>query len=194
MHWDGYFDGVGNELVAQMKTLLEKYSAAQIEEMIEKLDIDYESSSFSTFIQSDLAAFIEGREKYANNPCEDVEYTYTIDANKDILKGRHCGTHDIRELSFNDILADKNFTNLANDDSDDESAVKKSVEPKISNIPYMSTSGLIAILQKEIEKNPKLADEPVRYNVNGAHVAASSVSISAIYNKSGYINYNIVLS
>jgi hypothetical protein len=92
-------------------------------------------------------------------------------------------------------MAGKHFSNLDDADTDSDASSKNETDGlKTSNIPYMSAAGLIAILKKEIEKNPRLADEPVRYNVSGTHVVAASVSISAIYNKSGDINYNIVIS
>jgi hypothetical protein len=166
MHWDGYFDGVGNDLVKQVKKLLEKYTAKQICNMIETLVIDYEGDT-ETFDQNQLADFIEGKVTYANDMCDDVEYTYTLDANRRILIGKSDGTNDVRILSFVDIKAGKMFDNFVSPDSDDEyEPTSEEDDEKELSKTNMTLSQLIAALQKGLEMNPELADEYVYYNAS----------------------------
>lgn len=177
MHYDGYFDGVGNNLVDQVKKLLEKYTAKQICEMIEALHIDYDGKDFETFDQSKLVDFIEGTVTYANNMCDDVEYTYTLDANKRILCGKSDGTNDVRVLSFVDIKAGKTFDDFVCPDSDDKYE-PSSVDEKELSKTNMTLSQLIAALQKGLAANSELADEYVYYNSGSSHKLVSDVSIS----------------
>ena len=181
MHWDGYWYGVGDDLVNQVKKLLETYDTKQICEMIEGLDIDYEGSP-ETFNQSELVAFIEGKVTYANDMCDDVEYTYTLDANKRILFGRHECTNDVRVLSFMDIKNGKTFSEFPEPDSDDEYDPSEEAEEK-SKDP-MTLSEIITALQKGIEANPELADEYVYFAGGGSssnrtgHKLVTDISIS----------------
>lgn len=176
MHWDGYFEGVGNDLVDQVKKLLEKYTAKQICEMIETLYIDYDGET-ETFDESKLVDFIEGTVTYANDMCDDVEYTYTLDANKRILIGKSDGTNDVRVLSFVDIKAGKTFNDFVCPDSDDEYEPSSDDEKELSKT-NMTVSQLITALQKGLAANPELVDEYVYYNSGSSHKLVSDVSIS----------------
>ena len=78
MHWDGYFDGVGLWLCNELKALMEKYSISEIKTMIYAIDME-DNTTCQSFKTNDLIPFIEGKTKYKNDTCDDIEYEYTLD-------------------------------------------------------------------------------------------------------------------
>jgi hypothetical protein len=83
MHWDGYFSGQGDRLCAQLRRLLQKYSTASLQAMVDNLPMeDAYSQNFSAEYFED---FIEGRTDYKNDECEDIEYEYIVDFSKGLL-------------------------------------------------------------------------------------------------------------
>jgi hypothetical protein len=84
MAWDGYFSGQGDRICKQLRDLLSRYSAISLQSMLDALtvpDLD-DSQNFSA---EHLADFVEGLVPFKNDPCEDVEYEYTIDFSKGLL-------------------------------------------------------------------------------------------------------------
>ena len=73
-HWDGYLEGVGADLCAQMKQLLEKYTIEQLEEMME--NIEEGTEEFSTEKLCDMVA---GKVNVTFDHCDDIQYAYVID-------------------------------------------------------------------------------------------------------------------
>ncbi len=85
MHWDGYFAGQGDRICKQLRDLLSRYSAISLQAMLDALtvpDLEDESQNFSA---EHLADFVEGLVPFKNDPCEDVEYEYTIDFSKGLM-------------------------------------------------------------------------------------------------------------
>jgi hypothetical protein len=87
MHWDGYWNGVGDDICNQLKELLEKYSMETILEMVNALDLEDDEDG-QDFNPKDLIAFLEGTTDYLNDTCNDVEYEYTLNFDHQIFYGR----------------------------------------------------------------------------------------------------------
>ncbi len=85
IHYDGYLEGVGRSLCAQLRTLLSKYSSKQITDMLEQMDV-YHSDEYQNFNVEELVAFVEGSTSYMSDECDDVEYEYIVDFEKEVLK------------------------------------------------------------------------------------------------------------
>lgn len=67
MKWDGYFEGVGAWLCAELKKLLETYTMYDIRRMINGLDLEDETDG-QNFDSKDLIPFLEGKKTYKNDP------------------------------------------------------------------------------------------------------------------------------
>jgi hypothetical protein len=200
MHWDGYFDGVGNDLAEQVKTLLEKYSYEQIVEMIESINIDDESSDFSTFKQTDLVLFIEGKTDYSHNNCDDVEYTYTLDIYKQMLYGRHDGTNDLRGIPFSRIRDGKNFSDCIDTHMPTRKVnvfpVAPLVEPHLVEPEQsLTVKDLVEILQRQIDADPSFADVSVYHDsYGGTYKNINIVKLECEMSKSAKHSFKVVLS
>lgn len=104
MRWDGYFEGVGSWLCKEIKNLLQKYSIEQIETMLEVLNLD-DVEGYQCFSTADLIPFIEGKTKYMNTNCDDIEYEYILNFQSRTFVG--IGHGETCALSFDMILAGK---------------------------------------------------------------------------------------
>jgi hypothetical protein len=118
IHFDGYFDGVGRSVCEQVKLLLEKYTPAQVQEMVEALDV-HEATKFADFRTEDLIPFIEGKTDYTNNECDDIEFHYTLDFKAGTFKG--AGWDDIRGLMLCQIQAGMTFSDVGDPEDRAES-------------------------------------------------------------------------
>jgi hypothetical protein len=85
IHYDGYLEGVGRSLCAQLRTLLSKYSSKQITLMLEQMDV-YHTDEYQSFNVEELVAFVEGSTSYKSDECDDIEYEYIVDFEKEVLK------------------------------------------------------------------------------------------------------------
>lgn len=155
MHYDGCFDCVGNDLVNQIVVLLAKYRPERIQEMISALDLDDDAES--TFDSSDLVELLEGSAMYAFNDCDDIEYKYVLDTDTQTLVGKHCGTGDVRRLTFDDMKMGKNFDDFCydSDAEDDDDGLTDG----------LTVTAFIAMLQKMVKENPKLANKRVQGDI-----------------------------
>jgi hypothetical protein len=89
MHWDGYFSGQGDRICKQLRDLLSRYSAISLQAMLDALDVPDLGDENQNFSAEFMADFLEGRAPFKNDPCEDVEYEYTIDFSKGLLLAEH---------------------------------------------------------------------------------------------------------
>jgi hypothetical protein len=119
MHWDGYFEGVGNTLANQIALMLAKYSPEQICETIIAADANEDGEPFDS---SHLMEFLEGSVQCFFNDCDDIEYEYVLDADTMTLAGSHC-SGGTRKLSFANIGMGMNFDDFCSDDEEDNLTV-----------------------------------------------------------------------
>ncbi len=180
MHWDGYFDGVGNDLVNQITLMLAKYSPEKIREMIIAAHADEDGEPFDP---DHLIEFLEGSIKYFFNDCDDIEYKYILDADYQTLVGKHCCTGDIRCLTFEDMKMGKNFDDFSYDSDDD--VVEDSDEEEAAVQGHMTVKALIAQLQKIVKENPAFGKKRVWCAYDGTCEPVRKVKVD-IGNKYGY--------
>jgi hypothetical protein len=109
MKWDGYFSGVGTWLCSELKKLLETYTIPEIRRMIDALDIADDEDG-QRFNPKDLIPFLEGKTEYKNDPCDDIEYEYILDADLGTFVGEHYD--ECYMLHFDQILAGKDFDSM----------------------------------------------------------------------------------
>ncbi len=92
MHWDGYLSGQGDRICSQLRLLLQNYSTISLQTKVDALEIaDVEEDECQNFSAEYLEDFIENRTDYKNDPCDDIEFEYTIDFSKGLLIVDACG-------------------------------------------------------------------------------------------------------
>jgi hypothetical protein len=134
MHWDGYWDGVGDWLCHQLKLLLAKYTPEQAQEMVEALEMKelafMEGQAFKT---EDLIPFLEGKKEYKNDACDDIQYQYTLNFKAGTLIGENVNV-ETRALMLSQIHAGMMFSSM---DTEDPKSVK-SVDMILSMFALLS--------------------------------------------------------
>ncbi len=86
MHWDGYYSGQGNALAKSLVSLLRKYTPEDLLELVATLEVEYLPEDQSqNFSGEHLYAFILGDMKFYNDTCDDIEFEYIIDFEKQYL-------------------------------------------------------------------------------------------------------------
>lgn len=148
MHWDGYFDGVGNWLVAEIATLLKKYTPEYIQTLLESLDI-IDIVDGQDFQVKDLIPFIEGKTTYGNDECDDIEFLYKLNFVEQTFIGSDTAD-DIRALSFAQI---KTGTNMSDMDPDD--IREKTIESLRNPQSIRSADMVIAMFQMLNDEDKK---------------------------------------
>jgi len=164
MHWDGYFEGVGDTLVNQIALILAKYSPEKVCEMIVAVDADEDGEPFDS---DHLMEFLEGSVTCFFDDCDDIEYKYVLDADTMTLGGNHLGTGDKRTLSFEDIKMGKNFDDFCHDSDDADEEAEDSEEEVVASdaddaAGYLTVRALITKLQAMVKEDPNLANKRVQ--------------------------------
>jgi hypothetical protein len=86
MHWDGYFTGQGKNLCVQLKSLLSRYTLEELQVMVENLEVsNIESGDYQSFSAEHFGDFMEGKQTFKQDLCDDIEYEYHIDFHKEPL-------------------------------------------------------------------------------------------------------------
>lgn len=122
MHWDGYFNGVGDWLCNQIRLLMTEYTQVQIADYLEDLgdipDIEgdeaTDSRGYQNFNTEHLIPFIEGKILYKNDECVDFQYEYILDFVDKTFTGIHVGVEE-RELTFQKIMDGVNISQYSSD-------------------------------------------------------------------------------
>ena len=140
MKWDGYFDGVGAWLCAELKKLLQTYTIPEIRRMIDSLDLedDKDGQNFNT---KDLIPFLEGKTKYKNDPCDDIEFEYVLDADLGIFIGE--GHEEYHILNFEQLRAGNDFTNIRSYEEE-----KDKVNMLVENVNALNEAEKLEFLER----------------------------------------------
>lgn len=116
--YDGQWELVGNQLCAQIKNTLYKYTPEHLQKMVERINIKDRHASDRdalAFRVEDFGWFVEGLTSYKHDDCDDYEYLYTLDLYSKIFTGEHINHDDVRAIPF-DLLCDygKKMTSFPN--------------------------------------------------------------------------------
>lgn len=111
MHYDGYWEGQGSILCESLRTLLETYTAQDLETMLEALDIPDLGSDYQCFCGTKLADFLLGNTRFKNDDGNDIEYEYVIDMSRGIITGQHFD-EEIYTLSFDALKSHIRFEHI----------------------------------------------------------------------------------
>ena len=90
MHWDGYLTGQGNDFCKQLKRLLAEYTVEELQNMLEVMELGPVNDEYQCFKATDLTDFIQGHTTYKIDDCDDIEYEYTIDFEKELFLAKSC--------------------------------------------------------------------------------------------------------
>ncbi len=94
---------MGDDLVGDLRTLLEKYTAEELHMKVQAMRIDTDlddCGSLAEIIESGVGPY---------HTCDDIEYLYELDFEAQTLVGSHLCSGDRRTLSFSEILEGKVF-------------------------------------------------------------------------------------
>lgn len=98
-HWDGYLEGVGDDLCQQIKKLLEKYSIQELLEMVE--NIEEGETEFETTMLVDL---FTNKVNVQFDECDDIEFEYILDLqNEKLLVNWILNDYTLLKLKFDMI-------------------------------------------------------------------------------------------
>ena len=105
IRFDAYVCGLGDKLCEIIKGLLERYSAEELQALIDKKTPDPEGTSCDYFDMEEFERFILETPTYHSADCDDIQYEYFISFRKAFIsvydKGR-VGDLGLR-LGFKDI-------------------------------------------------------------------------------------------
>lgn len=138
--WDGYLEGIGAELCSQMRKLLDKYTVAELAEMVEKLKPSpkgegEEGVGGASFVLWDhsLEDLLLGEDKfwfsYSAAYTSDADYDYIVDFYAQTVNCIGC----MPLLTFQDIRKGEDFREDKSDESDEEDN-----DSGIQNLPFCS--------------------------------------------------------
>ncbi len=86
MHWDGYYSGQGDGLAVAILHLLKLFPVHVLQEKVQNLECaDLPEESGQNFSAEHLVEFVLGTKDFYNDTCEDIEYEYVIDFEKQFL-------------------------------------------------------------------------------------------------------------
>lgn len=144
--YDGYFQGAGYEHCKQLKALLEKYTVAQIDAMLDALEIE-DIVDGQNYKPWDLIAFIEGKTEYQNMDCDDNEVEYELNMYRQSFSGygRDWDGNDVEAfLTFQEIKEGKTVLDKLPDDVPDAEDLEPTVDSLLMLNNLLSPEGKLA--------------------------------------------------